>query len=389
MSFSIQHSAFSIRLLTWFAANKRDLPWRAEPRDPYHVWLAEIMLQQTGVETVIPYYARWLARFPTLAAFAAAPLDDALKLWEGLGYYSRVRHFHHAAQVVVQEHAGQIPNTVDGLLALPGIGAYTAGAIASLAFAQDAPLVDGNVRRVLGRAFAGDPRDTWQLARDLLPPGHAGEFNEALMDLGATICTPKSPRCLRQIGACPVMALCRAYALGDPESHPPKKQKPATPHRAICTVVLQNPRGCWLMGQRPARGLLGGLWEFPSTNFDVSAEGSRADMAAQAQAMLAEKCGLGVDIGEENLIGAVKHAFTHFKITRHVFFVHPKPRRLAQKKLAGGTLAGQPARLESEFYQLLRFVSREELAALALTRSDLRIVEMVESHVSQPPKKGR
>ena len=137
---------FTQALLTWFGSNARDLPWRAEPRDPYHVWLAEIMLQQTGVETVIPYYARWLARFPTLADFAAAPLDDALKLWEGLGYYSRARNFHRAAQMVVNELGGKIPQTVDGLLALPGIGAYTAGAIASLAFAQDAPLEDGNVR---------------------------------------------------------------------------------------------------------------------------------------------------------------------------------------------------------------------------------------------------
>lgn len=353
---------FTQALLTWFGSNARDLPWRAEPRDPYHVWLAEIMLQQTGVETVIPYYARWLARFPTLADFAAAPLDDALKLWEGLGYYSRARNFHRAAQMVVNELGGKIPQTVDGLLALPGIGAYTAGAIASLAFAQDAPLVDGNVRRVLGRAFADDPRDTWQLAQDLLPSGRAGEFNEALMDLGATICAPKSPRCM----LCPVMALCRAYALGDPESHPPKKQKPATPHRNIGTVVAQDPRGRWLLAQRPAKGLLGGLWEFPSTPFDVSMDGARAEMAAQAQDALARKCALRAPVREQDFIGTVKHAFTHFKITRHVFLVKTR-----------GQTALSSLTPDTPFYQSLRFVSREEIAGLALTRSDLRIVELV------------
>ncbi len=183
-------------LLPWFAASRRDLPWRREPRDPYRVWVSEVMLQQTRVEVVLPYYRRFLRRFPTLRALSRAPLDDVLALWSGLGYYARARNLHRAAQAC----GGRLPPSAAERRALPGFGPYTAAAVASLAFGEDVPLVDGNVARVLARlvAFAGDARaQAWKIAPELLPRGRAGAFNEALMELGATVCTPRAPRCPR------------------------------------------------------------------------------------------------------------------------------------------------------------------------------------------------
>ena len=206
------------RLLRWATKNLRDLPWRVEPRDPYRVWVSEIMLQQTQVVTVIPYFRRFTERFPTVQALAAAPLDDVLKLWEGLGYYARARNLHRAARKVVAEFEGRLPDTVEELSQLPGIGRYTLGAIASIAFGRDAPVVDGNVKRVLCRVYAirGDARrpavqkKLWALAEANLPKGKAGRWNEAMMELGATVCTPRSPRC----DECPLAGVCRARALG-------------------------------------------------------------------------------------------------------------------------------------------------------------------------------
>src|SRR3954464_9149494 len=197
----------STKLLAWFAKERRDLPWREEPRDPYRVWISEVMLQQTRVDVVVPYYLRFVARFPTLQTLAASPLDDVLALWSGLGYYARARNLHRAAQAC----GGELPRTAAELRALPGLGPYTAAAVASLAFGEDAPLVDGNVARVLARVFAlsGDARSkAWKLAPTLLPPGRSGPFNEALMELGATICTPRSPDCPR----CPLSGDCRGKA---------------------------------------------------------------------------------------------------------------------------------------------------------------------------------
>src|SRR5438045_2904526 len=197
------NSTLADRLLSWFATARRDLPWRKEPRDPYRVWVSEVMLQQTRVEVVIPYYHRFLRRFPTLASLAAAPLDEVLALWSGLGYYARARNLHRAAQAC----GGRLPETADGLRALPGFGPYTAAAVASLAFGEDVALVDGNVARVLSRLFAirEDARArAWEIAARLLPRGRAGAFNEALMELGATVCTPRTPDCPR----CPLQRMC-------------------------------------------------------------------------------------------------------------------------------------------------------------------------------------
>jgi A/G-specific adenine glycosylase len=253
------------QLLAWAETSLRDLPWRRE-RTPYRVWVSEIMLQQTRVETVIPYYQRWMSRFPTIGALAQADLGQALKCWEGLGYYARCRNLHRAAWIVVERHGGQLPERRGELLALPGIGPYTVGAILSLAFGQDAAVLDGNVRRVLSRLYAldDDPREAktrqklWALAESLLPPGKAGRFNEALMDLGATVCTPKGPRCAN----CPLNQVCQAYASGDAEGYPPPTRRAPTPHYHVTAAVIWRD-GQVLIAQRPLDGLLGGLWEFP------------------------------------------------------------------------------------------------------------------------------
>ncbi|WP_119072597.1 A/G-specific adenine glycosylase [Aggregatilinea lenta] len=302
-------------LLAWFAAHAADLPWRRD-RDPYLVWLSEIMLQQTQVTTVIPYFERFVARFPTVEALAAAPLDDVLKLWEGLGYYSRARNLHRAAQVVVQELGGQFPPTVEGLMALPGIGRYTAGAIASLAFGADAPVLDGNVIRVLARLFdvAEDARETatlkalWALAERLVPPGQAGPWNEGLMELGRTVCTPKSPNCPH----CPIAAHCTAFALGVQEQRPVKAPKARTPHYDVTAAVITRDDGQVLIAQRPLDKMLGGLWEFP---------GGKREPGESLQACLRreirEELGIDIEVGAQ--IGTVRHGYTHFRITLYAF----------------------------------------------------------------------
>ena len=221
-------AAFAEALLGWFRDNQADLPWRRDP-SPYQIWLSEVMLQQTQVETVIPYYLRFIRAFPTIEALAAAPLEDVLKLWEGLGYYSRARNLQRAARVVVDQHDGELPRDVDGLLALPGIGRYTAGAIASIAFGRAAPVLDGNVIRVFARLLDLDEDVTrsatqtklWRIAEDWLPAEDAGEYNQALMELGQRVCKPRNPRC----GACPIRAHCRAWKAGAQDSRPRRRRR--------------------------------------------------------------------------------------------------------------------------------------------------------------------
>jgi A/G-specific adenine glycosylase len=374
------------KLIAWFAANKRDLPWRREPRDPYHVWLSEVMLQQTQVTTVTPYYGRWLQRFPTLKDFAEAPLDDVLKLWEGLGYYARARNFHKAAQIVMRDLGGQMPDTVEGLMQLPGVGHYTAGAIASLAFNQHAPLLDGNVKRVLSRVVTlerigeewrfeiGDWRIKiadvhnrkskienrksddvlWIIAEAMLPAGHAGVFNEALMELGATVCTPRLPKC----DVCPIQKHCSAYAQGRQADFPLKTARKATPHSDVLTAVLVDGEGRVLLGRRPAEGLLGGLWEFVSAEFRVSS-------AETLDEMVARRTGLRVDAEDAPLLGAVKHGFTHFTMTRQVWLIEG--------------VDGHAA-MHANGYDELRWVTPDNCRRLALTRSDGRILDLFVQH---------
>jgi A/G-specific adenine glycosylase len=341
-------------LSEWFRASRRTLPWRSEPRDPYHVWLSEVMLQQTQVATVVPYFHRWLERFPTLQALADAPLDDVLKHWEGLGYYARARNFHKAARRVVQLHNGQLPGNVDALLELPGVGRYTAGAVASLAFGARAAALDGNVKRVLSRVFAvtQPDADLWALAEALLPEENAGAHNEALMELGATVCTARNPRC----DACPLHALCLARAEGAPGRYPLRKAKPVTPHHNVLCAVVSDSEGDLLLCQRPPGGLLGGLWEFVSG--DLRSTPQAIDVASVA-AMVLERTGLRVTVTAGAPLTRIKHAFTHFKITKHVFAC-ACDRARPEFNLSGYAAAG--------------WFTRAEIEALALARSDRRLL---------------
>jgi A/G-specific adenine glycosylase len=306
------------RLLAWAETGLRDLPWRRD-RTPYRVWVSEIMLQQTRVETVIPYFGRWMVEFPTVWALAEADLGRALKCWEGLGYYARCRNLHRAAQIVVQEHGGSLPGSREELLALPGIGPYTVGAILSLAFGQDAAVLDGNVRRVLSRLYAidDDPEEAaarhrlrqrlWELAEALVPPGRAGQFNEALMDLGAMICTPRGPRC----PACPLNEVCRAYATGDPEGYPPPRRRAPTPHYEVTAGVIWRGEKL-LLAQRPLDGLLGGMWEFPGGKQEPG-----ETLVECLERELGEELDIEVDVGQQ--LTVVHHAYTHFRVTVYAF----------------------------------------------------------------------
>lgn len=314
---------FSAILLAWYDRAAADLPWRtppgtiiADPARAYPVWLSEIMLQQTQVETVKPYFLRFMAAYPTVEALAAAPLDDVLKLWEGLGYYSRARNLRRAAQRVAAEYGGQFPQSVEGLQALPGIGRYTAGAIASIAFDAPAPVLDGNVIRVFARATdlmddvtaAGTRAALWKLAEDWLPETRAGDYNQALMELGRTICTPRNPHCTD----CPIAGHCLAYARGTQDARPVRRARAVTPHHDVTAGMIWNESGELLIAQRPLEGLLGGLWEFPGGKAEP---GETLEDCLRRE--LTEELAIEVEVGE--LFCVVRHAFTHFRITLHAF----------------------------------------------------------------------
>jgi A/G-specific adenine glycosylase len=250
-------------LLAWYDANRRDLPWR-ESTDPYRVWVSEVMLQQTRVDAVIPYYNRWLATFPDLESLASAELQDVLKHWEGLGYYSRARNLHDAACLVRERYNGRLPDSYSTLRELPGIGEYTAGAIASISYNQTHPAVDGNVRRVLSRIFdmpAPHTKAVREVAGRMVDLQRPGDFNQSLMELGATVCIPQNPSC----PACPVGTLCRARANGTIADRPGRKIKKPIPTEHVNTLVCTDGDRVWVR-QRPREGMLGGLWEFPEVD---------------------------------------------------------------------------------------------------------------------------
>jgi A/G-specific adenine glycosylase len=298
-------------LLAWYDAARRDLPWRAAPGaapDAYRVWLSEVMLQQTRVETVKPYYERWLARFPTLADLAAAPLDDVLKAWEGLGYYSRARNFHRAVREVAERHGGRVPDDPAGFRELPGVGRYTAGAVMSIAFGRAEPLVDGNVRRVFAR-WTDDPEPAdgalWSLAAALAPGERPGDFNQGVMELGATVCVPRAPRC----SACPVADFCRARRHGTQNERPAPKAAKPTPHEDTATAVVVRD-GLTLLVRRPVDARLGGMWAFP-------AEVRRAGESVADAAVRAVSEGLEMEVEAGEPVGTVHHAFTHVRASYH------------------------------------------------------------------------
>ncbi len=305
-------SRLAPRLLTWYRDNKRELPWRGHP-DPYAVWVSEIMLQQTRVETVIPYFEKWMKQFPTVKTLADSSEQDVLNLWEGLGYYSRARNLHKAAKIVVEKYHSELPRDLGVLGQLPGIGRYTVGAIVSMAFGLDQPTLDGNVRRIFARVFdVSQPADSpagekilWGLATEYLPKGQAGDYNQALMDLGATICLPKNPRCL----ICPLMKLCKARELGIQEKRPVLKPKKPTPHYVHAAAVIMRQEYV-LLAKRQSKGLLGGMWEFP--NGRVSGDPAK-ELSKAIQTVYRLK------VRKKDALGIVRHAYTHFKVTVHVF----------------------------------------------------------------------
>ncbi len=299
------------RLLEWYHAGHRDLPWR-HTRDPYRIWLSETMLQQTRVDTVIPYYDKFLKQFPTVDHLAAAPEEEVLGLWAGLGYYSRARNLHRAAQAVMEKGGGKFPDSAEGLLQLPGVGRYTAGAIASQAFGEVVAVVDGNVKRVLARlrmlslkpGGKEEEKVSWALAEALVSPEFPGDFNNAVMELGAMVCLPKNPRC----NICPLQALCLAHREGCVGSFPTPKKKlsPQLLHR-LAVGIWREDSETLLLARRASPGLLGGLWELPAV--DVSSEETWEDALRHLQEWL------GVEAsGSCQWRGTFEHVFSHLKM---------------------------------------------------------------------------
>ena len=305
-------SGFVRKLLQWYERNQRSLPWRGHA-DPYGVWASEIMLQQTRVEAVIPYFLRWMKRFPTIASLARASEREVLNHWEGLGYYARARNFRRAAQIVVREYGGELPSSTEALRALPGIGRYTAGAIASIAFGLDEAALDGNIRRVLARVFnVSEPVSSpagesalWKLAEMHLPKGRAGDYNQAMMDLGATICVPINPHC----SGCPMNVLCIARKLGIQEQRPVLKARKVVPHHVLAAAVITR-RGRVLLAQRPSAGLLGGMWEFPN--------GKVKGAPARGLEKIVHKL-YDLDVQCIEALGVVRHGYSHFSVEVHAF----------------------------------------------------------------------
>jgi len=305
-------------LLDWYDRHRRVLPWRAPPgrrSDPYRVWLSEIMLQQTTVKAVGPYYARFLALWPNVHALASAPLDDVLKAWAGLGYYARARNLHACARAVVERHHGRFPDSEAELRTLPGIGAYTAAAIAAIAFDARATPVDGNIERVIARLYAIDAPlpvakpEIFHLASALTPARRAGDFAQAMMDLGATICSPRRPAC----ALCPWNQSCMAHARGDTETLPRCLPKREGTLRRGAAFVVRRADGFLLVRTRPAKGLLGGMTEVPTTqwleDFD---EGSALAGAPRFSTR-------GKSAAWRRVPGMVRHTFTHFPLELEVY----------------------------------------------------------------------
>jgi A/G-specific adenine glycosylase len=351
-------------LLGWWEAHGRhSIPWKrrtdgsrpapGEDLDPYPIWVAEVMLQQTRLQVVLPYWQRWMAAFPSLACLAAAEEHDVLLLWQGLGYYSRARRLQQGArQLVAAPGAHPWPRTLEGWLALPGIGRSTAGSILSSAFDLPFAILDGNVKRVLARLIAS-PRPParqlnglWQLSEALLDPQRPRAFNQALMDLGATVCTPRNPSC----GACPWQGPCAAYAAGDPAAYPVKDAPRELPFQVIGVGVVRNGAGAVLIDQRLNGGLLGGLWEFPGGKQEPG-EAIEATIVRE----LREELAIEVEVGEELIV--VDHAYSHKKLR---FVVH-----------LCTWLSGEPQPLAS---QQVRWVRPEQLGEFPFPAANARII---------------
>ncbi len=356
---------FRRELAKWFLKNRRSFPWRTR-RTPYRVWVSEAMLQQTRAEQALPYYRRFMRRFPTVQALARASRRDVLKSWEGMGYYARARHLHDAARFIVTRRRGRWPATFEEWIALPGVGRYTAAAVASLAMGLDRAVVDGNVIRVLSRFMAlRSPTDSTvarrqiaKWAQSLLIPGKAGLSNEALMELGALCCVPRNPKCPE----CPLKKNCRAFSEGCPESFPVKRRKKAIPHKIVGAGVVVNRKGEVLIAQRKETSMLGGLWEFPGGTREKG-ENIRQCIARE----LMEELGIEVRVGRHLM--TVHHAYSHFTIELHVYW--------------GRIIQGRPRPIHCA---ACTFVRPARLRRYPFSAADLKIVAVLQGHewVSAP-----
>jgi len=308
-------SSITEHIINWYSNHQRDLPWR-KTRNPYFIWVSEVMLQQTQVETVIPYYERFLSRFPTIEALARSSLREILKVWENMGYYSRAQNLYTTAKIISEQYDGQIPNTMEALECLPGVGHYTASAILCFAFGQQVPTVDGNVRRVLCRlygikAIMDQTRTRKQLldiATKLVPKKRPSHFNQGLMDLGAIVCTPRKPSC----HLCPLSKNCQALKLGLQDTLPNRRKRGPLPHKEMTAGIITDAQRRLLIVQRAMKGLLGGLWKFPG--------GERKPDETLKEALkrtVREELGIGIRVKEG--ITSVNHAYTHFRITLYAF----------------------------------------------------------------------
>ncbi len=339
-------------LLNWYSKQGRDLPWRRS-RDPYVIWVSEIMLQQTQVKTVIPYYDRWLAQFSTIQALASADQQQVLKVWQGLGYYARARNLHRAAQEIVSQHHGKFPTDLQTVLTLPGIGRTTAGGILSAAFDQPTPILDGNVKRVLARLIALSVPTSkaiaplWQLSEALLDPAHPRDFNQAWMDLGATVCLPRNPLCDR----CPWQSHCHAHNQGIQTTLPMTETRAPIPRKIIGVAVIWNETGQILIDRRKADGLLGGLWEFPGGKVEP---GETIPTCIQRE--IQEELGIEIEVGDRLIV--VDHTYSHFHVTLNVH--HCKH------------LSGDPQAIECDE---IRWVELADLDNYPFPKANLQIIE--------------
>ncbi|MEO1147025.1 MAG: A/G-specific adenine glycosylase [Cyanobacteria bacterium J06638_22] len=353
-------SALRQHLLQWYAEQGRDLPWR-RTRDSYAIWISEIMLQQTQVKTVIPYYTRWLEALPTIADLAAADQNQVLKLWQGLGYYARARNLHQAAQQMMIQHHGEFPHTLPEVIALPGIGRTTAGGILSAAFNQPISILDGNVKRVLTRLIASKrpvrkaSKLLWQVSDQVLDPVQPGAFNQALMDLGATVCLPRNPNC----GACPWSDICRAFQQNMQNELPMREEKAPIPHKSIGVAVVWNEVGQILIDRRPPSGLLGGLWEFPGGKIEP---GETVEDCIRRE--IKEELGIEVEVGDRLI--SLDHAYSHFRVTLNVHHCRH--------------LSGEPQPIECDE---IRWVSLDELDQYPFPAANVQIIDALKQAAAQ------
>jgi A/G-specific adenine glycosylase len=345
-------------LLAWYRQQGRALPWR-QTQDPYAIWVSEIMLQQTQVKTVLPYYPRWLQQFPDVFALAEADQQQVLKAWQGLGYYSRARNLHRAAQQIVQEHQGRFPDQLDVVLKLPGIGRTTAGGILSAAFNQPTAILDGNVKRVLARLTAlrvppaQAQRQLWELSEALLDRTAPRDFNQALMDLGATVCTPRRPDC----DSCPWATVCQAHLHNLQSSLPMREASAPLPHKLIGVAVIWNEQGQILIDKRPQKGLLGGLWEFPGGKLEPP-----ETVAECIRREIREELGIEIEVGDRLI--TVEHAYTHFKVT---LMVHHCRHR-----------SGEPQPIECDE---VRWVTLDEIDHYPFPKANVQIIAALRQQV--------